>query len=413
MAQTTFSPIPHSGGSRQQFESFDACYLGQGKYLYIHGQENPYDMFATIVTEDGTVLTTQVLEGFHSNTDEHYASYKCIRLNSDHFMVARVTGATVHAWTLGYDSNHVITQKGPAIQMATGGASSSVRSNQLFDIVSIEDGVAAVATVSQHTGNYAYIMMNLYKLSFDGTSTTSTQVIEEEWTHFTGYGGQYRYYCTEIKKCINEDKWVVAYQASSQDANSARDLRGLYSVDFSTNTSTDLIQFNTGNWNISYTNNARIFPVSTSEIYFFFDGNKYATYEGALAGDSLSPAKTWGAGSITGSGYLPVYLESHVAGNDPATTFVFIRNDEYDNAPDDIESSKRFSLFVGSIENGVPMVSPATAAGIQVEFLSNDGYSSPNYGAEPPRMFKKVTESKIFFPLESNSGRFNICLLEF
>ena len=88
------------------------------KYLFIHGQYNPYDVFATIVTEDGTVLATQVLNGFSSNTTGSYAAYQCVRLNATHFMVARQTGATIHVWTVSYDSNHVMAQVGPTISIA-------------------------------------------------------------------------------------------------------------------------------------------------------------------------------------------------------------------------------------------------------------------------------------------------------
>ena len=156
-----------------------------------------------------------------------------------------------------------------------------------------------------------------------------------------------------------------------------------------------------------------MFPMSSSEIYFFAEGNKYKTYEGALGASSLSSSQSWGAGTSSGTSYLPMYVESHVAGNDSAGTFVFIRNEESDSGIDDVEASRNFVLFVGAIENGAPVVSPATAGGVQVDFQSTQGYSSTsNFGTTVPRFFQKITESKLYAPIQYNS-EFRLCLLEF
>ena len=62
---------------------------------------------------------------------------------------------------------------------------------------------------------------------------------------------------------------------------------------------------------------------------------------------SLSSSQSWGAGTSSGTSYLPMYVESHVAGNDSAGTFVFNRNEESDSGIDDVGISRNFVLFVG------------------------------------------------------------------
>lgn len=396
MAQTTLSPIPHGGGFVDPFESYDSCYLGQGKYLFLHGQNTPYDVFATIVTEDGTVLATQVLNGFHTNGASSAMSFRCIRLNSNHFSVARFVGGNIHVWALSYDSNHVITQKGPAITITSSPSSSNPRLNQRFEFKCIEDNTVVVGEVSPHPANTNYhIKMGVHKLTFDGSSYTSSQILDEEWTQTTGFSSQWQYNTVEIKKCVSEDKWVAAFYAGNSDYPQAQTLRGLFSIDFSTDTVGNLFTIDNTTWN-NQIEAAIMHPISANEVYFFAAGNQYHKI---LNGEQTVLNGTWGAGTVTSDATMALYLESHVAGNDDPTTFVYIVNNEYDNRLSDVENTGNHRLYVGAIENGAPVVSPATVSGIILSYDEIDNYSV-DYGAFAPAMYQKITESKIALALQ-------------